>query len=246
MVAGCLALVAGCGGGPSAAPAPEPTAPSSDAATATAPAELALVDLGFELAGPERIVVEPGGETKASFVFANPTEHTLTVRFELSGDERVELVDATGRLRALAGQTDTFAMSVAVPADAAAGERLAVEVAVVEVGASEHRSVVPLVVEVGDGSGRAPVVGYDDAATTTNERVSSYVVFDDTDPDGDLDVTTVRVLGGAALAEDVTADPSGTITYVPFTNLTGVDHVLYEVCDTTGRCGTGVLRVEIA
>lgn len=243
-----VALASGCGGGDEGPDvATEATTPTVEinGPGAPAPGELPLVDLGLQISGPATVRAAPGAEATIAFVFDNPTSATFTARFELGEQDGVNLVGATERVRVGAGSAGTFEVTVGVSADVPSGEELELEVSVVEVGATEHRTSVPVSLIVSEDLTSPPRVGGDDAATRTNERVSSYVVFDDTDPDGDLDVTTVRVIGGGYLAESVTADPSGTITYVPFADLTGVDFVLYEVCDTVGHCGAGVLRVDI-
>ncbi len=94
-------------------------------------------------------------------------------------------------------------------------------------------------------SGDRPSLGDDRAATATNERVISYVVANDTDTDGDLDLGTLRIVAGAGRAADAAASSDGTITYEPFANRTGTDVVLYELCDTTGLCDTAALTVIV-
>jgi hypothetical protein len=118
-------------------------------------------------------------------------------------------------------------------------------VSVVVVGEANRRTTTTTDVALTDPSGAPPDVGDDTARTTTDEKVTIYVIADDIDPDGDLDYTSVSIVGGGWLADSVTARPDGTIAYEPFGNLSGVDQVVYQVCDDARRCDTGVLAVEI-
>ena len=72
-----------------------------------------------------------------------------------------------------------------------------------------------------------------------------FAAADDVDPDGDLDIASLRVIAGGWLADQITGNGNGTITYVPFANVEGVDVVMYEMCDAESRCDTGLITITI-
>ena len=93
--------------------------------------------------------------------------------------------------------------------------------------------------------GQRPVAGADAGFTGTNESVIVYVVGDDSDPDDDLDYQSLRVIEGGFGADQVSGAGNGTITYVPFANVTGPDVVMFEICDGEARCDTTLLTIDV-
>jgi len=91
-----------------------------------------------------------------------------------------------------------------------------------------------------------PPVAVDDVASVAeDEPVLIDVVDNDSDPDGDLDPTTVSVIlpptHGAAAADPVT----GAIRYTPDLDYVGPDSFAYEVCDVAGLCDEAIVTVTM-
>jgi uncharacterized repeat protein (TIGR01451 family) len=91
-----------------------------------------------------------------------------------------------------------------------------------------------------------PPVVVDDVATVDEDgAVVVDVVANDSDPDGDLDPTTVTVTSGPSHGI-VTIDPAtGAVTYTPDPDYNGPDAFTYEVCDDTGLCTSGTVTVTV-
>ena len=62
---------------------------------------------------------------------------------------------------------------------------------------------------------------------------------------GQLDLETLRIVGGGFRAADLSVPNIGFINYEPFANLTGPDVVLYEICSTRGLCDTTTLTIDV-
>jgi len=91
-----------------------------------------------------------------------------------------------------------------------------------------------------------PPVAVDDAVGVAEDgSVDINVPANDSDPDGDLDLTSVQVLTLPAHGA-VTVDPvTGEITYEPDENYTGTDTFTYEICDVAGACDTATVTVDV-
>ncbi|MCG3209027.1 MAG: hypothetical protein FOGNACKC_02643 [Anaerolineae bacterium] len=90
-----------------------------------------------------------------------------------------------------------------------------------------------------------PPAASDDSATTPEDSPVTIPVLDnDSDPDGNLDPSTVSIVNGPAHGE-VTINPDGSITYTPAPNFNGEDSFTYEVCDTTGLCDTATVTINV-
>jgi large repetitive protein len=90
-----------------------------------------------------------------------------------------------------------------------------------------------------------PVATDDTASVSENGVVIVDVLANDTDPDGDLDPTTVTIVAGPSHGT-VTVDPTtGRITYVPANDYHGPDAFTYQVCDATGSCATATVSVTV-
>ncbi|MFC2078130.1 Ig-like domain-containing protein, partial [Candidatus Bipolaricaulota bacterium] len=92
-----------------------------------------------------------------------------------------------------------------------------------------------------------PPVALDDTSSVAEDSsVEINVVGNDSDPDGDLDITSVSVLTDPAHGT-VTVDPfTGAITYEPDPNFNGQDTFTYEICDSQGVCDTATVTVNVA
>ncbi|MGH2711435.1 MAG: Ig-like domain-containing protein, partial [Actinomycetota bacterium] len=91
-----------------------------------------------------------------------------------------------------------------------------------------------------------PPVATDDTATTTpGTAVAIGVIANDTDADGNLDPSTVKVTSNPSNGT-VTCDNTGICTYTPDTGFTGTDSFEYEICDTDGACDTATVTVTVS
>jgi uncharacterized repeat protein (TIGR01451 family) len=91
--------------------------------------------------------------------------------------------------------------------------------------------------------GSPPVAANDSATTAEGTPVGVNVVANDSDPDSNLDPTTLVVLSppthGTALASN------GNVAYFPQAAFNGVDSLTYQVCDTTGLCDSATLTITV-
>ena len=89
-----------------------------------------------------------------------------------------------------------------------------------------------------------PVAGDDEAATDEDKSVTIDVLANDSDPDGDLDSTSVRV---ATTPGSGIGEPCGNVDqYTPADDFFGSDSFTYEVCDLEAQCSTATVAVEVA
>ena len=90
-----------------------------------------------------------------------------------------------------------------------------------------------------------PVAGDDAVEVAEDGSVDINVPANDSDPDGDLDVTSVSVVSQPANGT-VSVDPlTGVVTYEPNGNFNGTDTFTYEICDSLGVCDTATVTVEV-
>ena len=90
-----------------------------------------------------------------------------------------------------------------------------------------------------------PVATNNSVKTKFGTPVSINVLGNDTDPDGDLDPSSVRVLtqprNGTATVDPVTF----AIIYTPNLGFWGLDTLAYEVCDAQPACTTATVSIEV-
>lgn len=91
----------------------------------------------------------------------------------------------------------------------------------------------------------APVATDDDASGLEDQVFVIDVLANDSDADGDIAPSSVRVTTNPNLGTTV-VNPGGTITYTPDPDAYGVDTFEYELCDVGGRCDSGAVTVTIA
>ena len=92
-----------------------------------------------------------------------------------------------------------------------------------------------------------PVANNDNVTTPEDTPIVINVTANDTDVDGNLDVTSVSIVSGPAHGT-VTVNPAtGAITYTPSQNYNGTDSFTYSVCDTGTPvyCDTAVVNITI-
>lgn len=254
---GCvLALVllaAGCGqsdGGPSEVAAdPEPTVAAPDpepTETAEAPDEVAFTETDITISGDTGVLVVPGETVEVDHLVRNTAANARSTGYRVdTEDEDLVIELSTDAKRLKADEIGSLVSTVTVPADAEVGQVFEYSVIALNVADVTERSVTTVQLLVTDAVGERPTAGPDAGFTTTNERVLIYVIGDDVDPDGDLDMSSLRVIDGGFAAAEIVGDGNGTITYVPFANVTGSDIVMYEICDAEDRCDTALVDIDV-
>ena len=93
----------------------------------------------------------------------------------------------------------------------------------------------------------APVAHNDNATTPEDTPVVINIPNNDTDVDGNLDVTSVTVTNGPSNGT-VTIDPvTGEVTYTPNPDYHGTDNFTYSICDTgmPVLCDTAVVTINV-
>lgn len=252
---GSTILLTACGGGAeTAAPlpsdeveAPEPTAtpePTVPATTAGAPEDLALTDTDVLLRGDTGALVAPGESVRIEHLAYNGAQGSRSFRFQVVRSD-LDVETSISSLRLSAGESVLVASSVTIPEDAAVGDVFTFEVVAVMSDDLSQRAAVEVRLLVADPAGTRPTVNDAEAETETNEKVIVYLFGAARDADNDLDVASLRVVGGGFRSADIVAGSDGTITYFPFQNVTGRDRVLFEICDSEGRCDTGTLTIDV-
>ncbi|TFC27583.1 tandem-95 repeat protein [Cryobacterium sp. TMT2-18-3] len=91
----------------------------------------------------------------------------------------------------------------------------------------------------------SPVAVDDSSPAVSGVTLVFDVADNDSDDDGNLDVTTVSVTVAPSHGA-VSVDPvSGEIRYTADSLYTGTDTFTYEICDTTDRCDTAIVTVRV-
>ena len=102
-------------------------------------------------------------------------------------------------------------------------------------------AVVTIVV---DPENDPPVANDDVSSVAEDTSVDIDVAGNDSDPDGNLDPTTVTVMSGPAFGSTSTA-ADGTVTYTPDGNYNGPDSFTYRICDSDALCDVAVVTLEV-
>jgi parallel beta-helix repeat protein len=100
-----------------------------------------------------------------------------------------------------------------------------------------------------DGGAPIPPTANDDTAVTAeNTPVTIDVAHNDTDPNGNLVLTSANTVcstcadpGSGTLVNHV----DGTFTYTPNTDFNGEDSFVYEICDTDPLCDTATVFITV-
>ena len=91
----------------------------------------------------------------------------------------------------------------------------------------------------------APPTPADDTATTPqNTPVTINVAANDTDPDGNLNPTSVSVVSNPSDGS-ASVGGNGQITYTPNPSFTGNDTFTYQICDTNNACASADVTVTV-
>jgi len=91
----------------------------------------------------------------------------------------------------------------------------------------------------------APVATDDNVTLNEDESVTINVLNNDNDVDGNLDPSSVKLVGNGPGNGSVVVNNDGTFTYTPNANFNGTDSFTYEVCDTEGMCVTAIVTVNV-
>ena len=95
----------------------------------------------------------------------------------------------------------------------------------------------------GTGGGSPPDARNDSTTTPAGTPVVIGVTPNDSDPDGDLDPSTVKIIDGPDHGSVVCT--GGVCTYTPDAGFTGSDSFTYEVCDSTGKCDQATVDITV-
>jgi len=91
-----------------------------------------------------------------------------------------------------------------------------------------------------------PVAVDDEKSTGPDTPVTIDVPNNDSDPDGDLDLTTVTIITDPDDGTITYIDPiTGEVTYDPDPGFGGEDTFEYEICDLTGLCDTAWVTITV-
>jgi uncharacterized repeat protein (TIGR01451 family) len=90
-----------------------------------------------------------------------------------------------------------------------------------------------------------PLALADSATVSAGGSVAIDVLANDTDPDGDLDPTTVSVTTSPAHGTVLVDPVTGAITYTPDAGYSGPDAFTYQVCDALGACASASVSVSV-
>src|SRR5207302_9195465 len=89
-----------------------------------------------------------------------------------------------------------------------------------------------------------PPASADDVVATAEGQVTTIdVLANDTDPDNDLDPTSLSIVGPALHGTAVASN--GHVTYTPAPGYSGPDTFTYQVCDATQLCTTAVVAIDV-
>ncbi|ELB2105530.1 tandem-95 repeat protein, partial [Vibrio parahaemolyticus] len=89
-----------------------------------------------------------------------------------------------------------------------------------------------------------PVANDDNYETSEDTSISMQVALNDTDPDGNLDASSVTIIAQPSSGSLIN-NGDGSLTYTPTLNSTGQDTYQYQICDTSGSCDTATVTINI-
>ncbi|UJW92748.1 Ig-like domain-containing protein [Vibrio parahaemolyticus] len=89
-----------------------------------------------------------------------------------------------------------------------------------------------------------PVANDDNYETSEDTSILTQVALNDTDPDGNLDASSVTIIAQPSNGSLIN-NGDGSLTYTPTLNFTGQDTYQYQICDTSGSCDIATVTVNI-
>jgi hypothetical protein len=90
----------------------------------------------------------------------------------------------------------------------------------------------------------APVAADDSASTTSPTAVSIDVASNDSDPDGHIDIASIRIVDAPGHGT-ATATADGHVIYTPAADFSGTDTFTYSIADNQGRVVGAVAHVTV-
>lgn len=94
-------------------------------------------------------------------------------------------------------------------------------------------------------AGSPPIAGTDSLIITEDTTFVTFnVLLDDTDPDGNIDTSTISIVQGPSFGTLGTVDGFG-IQYQPLPDSNGTDYVVYSICDSTALCDQDTLFIIV-
>lgn len=91
-----------------------------------------------------------------------------------------------------------------------------------------------------------PPIAVDDMVFTDEDvAVVVNVADNDSDPEGDLDLTSIAVVSGPWHGSSASTATLGELLYSPDAGHFGSDSMVYRICDATGLCDSATVCIEI-
>ena len=94
-------------------------------------------------------------------------------------------------------------------------------------------------------SNEAPTANNDIASTLEDNAVIIEVLLNDTDPQPNIDITSVLITSAPSLGTAIPSPVTGQVLYTPNLNANGTDVFGYRVCDLDGFCDQAIVTVTI-
>ncbi len=95
-----------------------------------------------------------------------------------------------------------------------------------------------------------PIAVFDRDTTDEDMPVNITVLFNDNDTDGSIDPTTVTITGMPSNGMVLVDPTTGVITYTPNANFSGLDTLVYQVCDDgtplPAQCDTAIVYLVVS
>jgi 5-hydroxyisourate hydrolase-like protein (transthyretin family) len=110
-------------------------------------------------------------------------------------------------------------------------------------GLCDSAIVTITVTEIPVEENEPPVARNDSVQTQININVEVDVLDNDYDPDGELDLSTLRIVENPS--NGLVNISNNKINYTPDNNYTGEDQFTYEICDEEGLCDSAVVAVVV-
>jgi hypothetical protein len=107
---------------------------------------------------------------------------------------------------------------------------------------SDEMGTLPVTIQKGN---QAPAVEADRDTTTAGQPVTTDVLTNDSDPDGEIDASTVQIESSPSNGS-ASVDDGGTITYEPEADFNGTDSYTYTVADKEeARSDEATVTIEV-
>jgi hypothetical protein len=91
-----------------------------------------------------------------------------------------------------------------------------------------------------------PVANPDNATTPEDTATVVDVSQNDQDVDGNLSVTSVTIAQNPGHGNATVNLSNGRVNYAPFLNFSGLDTLIYQICDTSSACDSAVVTITVS